>query len=87
MNIIQKKSIKIINRKPIYTSMTEIDLDIENLYDRFDTLNKNYLIHAIHNKNELVIVLCSDFLDLVKHTGYKNNARFYVNIKTLSRHY
>jgi hypothetical protein len=67
MNIIQKNSIKIINRKPIYTSMTEIDPDIENLYDRFDTLNKNYLINAIKNKNELVIELCSDFLDLVKH--------------------
>ncbi len=67
MNIIQKKSIKIINRKPIYTSMTDIDSNIENLYDRFDTLNKNYLINAINNNNELVIELCSDFLDLVKH--------------------
>ena len=47
--------------------MTEIDSDIENLYDRFDTLNKNYLINAINYKNELVIELCYDFLDLVKH--------------------
>ena len=64
INIIQNKAIKIINRKPIFTSMSEIVTSIENLTDRFDTLNSNYLRSAIVNKNDLITELCNEYLEL-----------------------
>ena len=51
LNIIQNKAIKIVNRKSIYSSLHEINTDIEDLNDRFDILNKKYIRDAIINNN------------------------------------
>lgn len=67
LNIIQNKAIKIIHKKPMYTSMKEINSEIQNLNERFDTLNLKYLTNSIKNKNELIIEVCKDYLELVKH--------------------
>ena len=73
INIIQNKAIKIINRKPIFTSMSEIVTSIENLTDRFDTLNTNYLRSSIVNKNDLITELCNEYLELPVHRNNKKN--------------
>jgi hypothetical protein len=67
LNIIQNKAIKIVNRKSIYSSLHEINTDIEDLNDRFDILNKKYIRNAIINNNELVKEACFDYLEVSQH--------------------
>ena len=64
---IQSKAIKIINHKPIYASLREIETDIISLEDRFEQLNKKYIINAILNGNELITTLWNEYLE------YKTN--------------
>jgi hypothetical protein len=64
--MIQNKSIRIINRKSIFSSINEISTDIEPLCNRFDSQNKKYLFKAIKNRNELVVELSTDYLNLIK---------------------
>ena len=59
---IQSKAIKIINHKPIYVSSRDIETDIMALDERFDQLNKKYIINAILNENELIIMLWNEYL-------------------------
>ena len=61
LNTIQNKAIKIINRKSIYSSLSEINTSIESLTDRFNELNKRYLIKAITNNNEIILELWNDY--------------------------
>ena len=50
LNTIQNKAIKIINRKSIYSSLSEINTSIESLTDRFNELNKRYLLNKGYHK-------------------------------------
>jgi hypothetical protein len=61
LSVIQNKA-KIINHKPIFASMTDINTDIADLINRFDELNKKYIIQAILNRNELIIDLWNEYL-------------------------
>jgi hypothetical protein len=61
--IIQNKAIKIINHQPIHTSIEEINTNFANLIDRFDHLNKRYIIQAILNNNDLITDLWNEYLD------------------------
>ena len=61
LNISQKKAIKIINRKSIYSSSSEIETNIENLEDRFNNLNLRYFLKAIQNDNELIKELLDEY--------------------------
>ena len=61
LNTIQNKAIKIIKRKSIYSSLSEINTSIESLTDRFNELNKRYLIKAITNNNEIILELWNDY--------------------------
>ena len=67
LNVIQKKSIKIIHRKLIYTSMNEMNFDIQDLHERFDALNIKYLTNAFINNNKLVREACCEYLELINH--------------------
>ena len=67
LNIIQNKSIKIINRKSIYCSSNELITEIEALNERFDHLNKKYLINSIKRENELICELWNDFKGIISN--------------------
>ena len=60
-NIIQNKAIKIINKKSIYSSLSDIDTEIINLAERFNYLNLKYFTNALVNNNELITELWSDY--------------------------
>ena len=60
--MIQNKAMKIINRRPIFSKIEEIETELEELYKRFETLNKNYNKKSIKNKNELILDLICDYL-------------------------
>jgi hypothetical protein len=61
LNIIQNKAIKIINKKSIYSSLSDIDTEIINLAERFNYLNLKYLTNALVNNNELITELWSNY--------------------------
>jgi hypothetical protein len=61
INIIQNKAIKIINKKSIYSSLSDIDTEIINLAERFNYLNLKYFTNALVNNNELITELWSDY--------------------------
>ena len=43
----------------------QYQLYIQNLQERFDSLNERYLTRAINNETELIIEACKDYMDLV----------------------
>jgi hypothetical protein len=61
LNIIQNKAIKIINRKSIFSSLSDIDTGIISLTERFNKLNVKYFENALLNNNELIRELWSDY--------------------------
>jgi hypothetical protein len=67
LNIIQNKSIKIINRKSIYCSSNELITEIEALNERFDHLNIKYLINSIKRENELICELWNDLKGIISN--------------------
>ena len=74
LNIIQNKAIKIINRKPLYSSIANIDTTICNLYERFDLLNLKYFEKALDNNNELIQELWQDFKLLTANLKFKQQS-------------
>jgi hypothetical protein len=61
LNIIQNKAIKIINRKSIFSSLSDINTGIISLTERFNKLNVKYFENALLNNNELIRELWSDY--------------------------
>ena len=45
---------KILNRKSLYSSLSDIDTQIIKLENRFDNLNIKYFENALINNNELI---------------------------------
>ena len=56
-----------INRKSIYCSSNELKTEIEALNERFDHLNKKYLINSIIRENELICELWNDFKGIINN--------------------
>jgi hypothetical protein len=81
LNIIQGKSIKIMQRKSIYSSMSEINTDIIDLTERFDELNTKYFTNSYINNNELVKKPVMITLKRFKIKNRKIIVQFFLNIK------
>ena len=83
--MIQNKAIKIINHHPPYSKIEEIETDVEELYQRFEKLNKNYYKNAIFTRNELILDLINDYLqysacNVIRNTSALCNYRnFLIN--------
>ena len=58
LNVIQNKSLKIINKKSVYTSMNKITTNIESLNTRADNLNRKYFENEFRNNKILIKDLC-----------------------------
>jgi hypothetical protein len=72
--MIQNKAIKINNHKPPYSVIGEIETVVEELYQIFEKLNKNYYKNAIYTRNELKLDLINDYLqysacNLIRNTS------------------
>ena len=62
--IIQSKAIKIINNQPLFASLSSIESNLVSLTERFNQLNFRYISNAMNNKNELIIQLWSEYLNM-----------------------
>ena len=62
LNFIHYKALKIINRRSIYCSLSDISTNIETLFERADTWK--IIKGAFINNNELVIELSHDFTEM-----------------------
>ena len=58
---------KILNRKSLYSSLSDIDTQIIKLENRFDNLNIKYFENALINNNELIRELWSDYNSYTKN--------------------
>ena len=72
ISIIQSKATKIINKKSIYSSLSEIETSIIDLMARFDNLNVKYLKKALDSNNELIQELWSDYKSYTTNSAIKN---------------
>ena len=72
INIIQNKAIKIINKKSIYSNLSEIETSIKDLMVRFDNLNVKYLKKALDSNNELIQELWSDYKSYTTNSAIRN---------------
>jgi hypothetical protein len=83
LNIIQRKAIKIIQRKSIYSSMSEINTDIIDLTERFDELNTKYFTNVYINNNELVKEACNDYIEAFQNRESENHRSILFKYKDL----
>ena len=83
LNIIQRKSIKIMQRKSIYSSMPEINTDIIDLTERFDELNTKYFTNAYINNNELVKEACNDYIEAFQNRESESHRSILFKYKDL----
>lgn len=74
--MIQNKAIKIINHQPPYSKIENIATDVEELYQRFDKLNKNYYKKAISTSSELILDLINDYIQYSEGNIMRNTSTF-----------